>query len=166
MSDKLKKFIFNLKWPICISSCGFLIDNKEKSIILVLIALIFLAFNIIEYFATKIYKPIGQLHPNASEKEKQDALSGSTEDRFINEVLGYASTLGLNPTLDFSNGAMTIIDYDIEKNLKVAICALIFPDSSAKYGSDKYKSAVAMMKEQIDAYIEDKTTNKDKTTND
>lgn len=157
MSEKLKKFIFDLKWPICIASCSFLLDDKSKSLCVLLIALIFLISNISEFFATKAYKPIGQLHPDASDKEKQEALAGSVEDKFINEVLGYASTLKLNPTLFFENGAMSIVDYEAEKNINIPICALVFPEASAKYGSDKYKAAVAMMKEQIDAYVEEKT---------
>lgn len=162
MSEKLRLFIVNFKWSAAVLCCTLLTENMTHRVVLAVIAIVLAAFNVLEFCLTKTYISIGQLHPNSTKEEEQEAIANSMEDKFINEVLGYASTLQLNVTLDFSNGAMSIIDFDSNTNTQIPICELVFPDHNAKYGSDKYKSAIAMMKEQLDQYAveKEKTVNK------
>lgn len=123
--------------------------------------IVILSTSLFIYFNTEDIKHLKDLNKDSSEKE----IEGAVENVFINDLLSYASSRGINSSIDFSGQNGIFLQEEIG-GIPIRICEIVLPDETAKVGDDLYKYTLEEAKEKIEKYIKENKTKKEEEKND
>ena len=159
MSEKIRHYLESLSVSVVLLIFAIIFTVAQNTTIYAvgfyISFLIFICMSTFIFIKTEDIKHLRDLNKESSKEEIENAV----ENVFINDILSYASSRGLNPSVDFAGQDGLYLQEEVD-GVPIRVCEITIPDESSKVGDDLYNYTLESAKEKIEKYIKNNKVEK------